>query len=438
MRVCSRCGLRSEAGGDFFRKEKEGVFGFRRSVCDGCRPYKPTRGQRASLFALFWFPFYWVFPFSGAFGTGSANLELGTPMFFAIAFTVGALTLPLQTAIHEAGHALAAKARRRFVLSVEIGAGPTIARWRLGPTRILVGRYFFYGGLTRFCGINDQKDFWGDLLILSAGVLANFAVGIPLILIAPLFNDLFGGWGRVLSATCIGFGGAQILIAAINLLPFKGRTTPDHPNGLMSDGLAIVRRLRPQSKTHIDARVARVLTLDRMGRYGDAAELALNAPPDSPYRAWFWTQALHELAHGGNAPLALATYRALADRIEALPQPNSLPDKEARAGLYANVVWIIASARAADLDDIGERYSSMAIKARPKWPATRAARGAWLATHGKPLAGAKLMTRALRGLESPRERADLAGFLARTWAALNDVERAKGFSDLQAHMQAQI
>lgn len=101
------------------------------------------------------------------------------------------LGLGLIIAVHEAGHALAARACRIGVREFAIGFGPVLLRGRLGATELRL-RAIPFGGFVRIAGDGEDRNapdafdrapLLARLLVIVAGVAANVLIAALLVLL---------------------------------------------------------------------------------------------------------------------------------------------------------------------------------------------------------------------------------------------------------------
>lgn len=101
------------------------------------------------------------------------------------------LGIGLIIAVHEAGHALAARAFRIGVREFAIGFGPVLLRGRLGATEMRL-RAIPFGGFVRIAGDGEDRDapdgfhrapLFARLMVIVAGVLANVLIAALLVLL---------------------------------------------------------------------------------------------------------------------------------------------------------------------------------------------------------------------------------------------------------------
>ncbi|RVW03837.1 M50 family metallopeptidase [Rhodococcus xishaensis] len=123
-------------------------------------------------------------------------------MVFALGVTLFALGIGLSIALHEAGHMWSAKALGMKVRRYYIGFGPKIFSFRRGETEyglkaIPAGGFCDIAGMTAIDELApDEVDramykqkAWKRIVVMSAGIAMNFALGFVLIMVLAV------GWG---------------------------------------------------------------------------------------------------------------------------------------------------------------------------------------------------------------------------------------------------
>ncbi|MGQ0574706.1 MAG: M50 family metallopeptidase [Pseudonocardia sp.] len=124
-------------------------------------------------------------------------------MAFALGVTLFALGIAVSIALHEAGHLLTAKYFGMKVRRYFIGFGPKIFSFRRGETEyglkaIPAGGFCDIAGMTALDPVTPdevpraffRKPTWQRVVVLSAGSVTHFAVGILLLYVLLL------GWGQ--------------------------------------------------------------------------------------------------------------------------------------------------------------------------------------------------------------------------------------------------
>lgn len=420
-RVCATCGFRSDIAG-FFRQEKGGAFGIPRSVCEGCNRYRPSAAERRLLWSTAISYLIWL-PIIVSFVTGGHGADRRSNLLFFSAFLLSPV---LRTVVHEAGHAIAAIFLGAQVLGIRIGFGPAQRRWRLGQTRIEVGRYVFLGGLTQF-SFSETPPRWRTAVILLAGAAANLALAVLFLesgslaerLLPPSLSDpltpIFGGLGL------------SQLAGLLNLLSFNSAI-----DGLPSDGRQLVRLIFQKARAAPDWAIpsTQASVLSEWGRFEDAAELFVRAAdlkPDSPL---LFAAALHCLQHAKGPEQAFAFFEARRAEIDAA---IATPDEAHLVGvviLRANIASIAVMARPTPDLALADAYSRAAIEAEPENSAAQAARGEVLLAKGDASAAWPLLSTALRASISPVDRAQIAHRLAEAESERGDPQAAATFVDL--------
>ncbi|HWE46878.1 MAG TPA: site-2 protease family protein [Caulobacteraceae bacterium] len=422
---CSVCGLRSDVDA-FFRREKAGLF--EQTVCAGCEPYRPAkplwrRGLAATGLVATWVALTWL---------GMDHGAMGGP--FLIALVLGAIAgVTGGVFIHEAGHALVARVLGHGVSRIVIGAGPVMARFKLGRARLLIKRELIGGGGRVHHippGLGSAKA--GTCLIILAGAAANFvavALGWWACLLVP---DDPAEINRIAGGVLVGITLCNAFLGIGALIPY---TTSDGAH--VSDGLLLWRTPK-QSTTSDTITEWRVAWLRHFGRHGEAAAIAFAAADgNSDQRARFLIYALSDLKEANGAKTALARCFERTELVDQLLNGGALVDEPYRALLQSNIAWFAMEARD-ERTDLIEHYSaaSMTTKASP-FPEVEGVRGAWLAMSGRDVPGGlDMLTWAVRRSTSPGMRTALCAYAARGYRAQNDEDLARAFEALQAHRLA--
>lgn len=125
-------------------------------------------------------------------------------MTFVLGVVLFAVGIGISIALHEAGHMYSAKAFGMKVRRYFIGFGPTLFSFRRGETEyglklIPAGGFCDIAGMTALDELPDPADrkraffrfpTWQRVVVLSAGSLAHFAVGIVLIYVMAVSTGL--------------------------------------------------------------------------------------------------------------------------------------------------------------------------------------------------------------------------------------------------------
>ncbi len=125
-------------------------------------------------------------------------------MTFVLGVVLFAVGIAISIALHEAGHMYSAKAFGMKVRRYFIGFGPTLFSFRRGETEyglkmIPAGGFCDIAGMTALEELSDPEDrnraffrfpTWQRVVVLSAGSLTHFAVGIVLIYVMAVSTGL--------------------------------------------------------------------------------------------------------------------------------------------------------------------------------------------------------------------------------------------------------
>ncbi|MGH3772989.1 MAG: M50 family metallopeptidase [Pseudonocardiaceae bacterium] len=125
-------------------------------------------------------------------------------MTFVLGVVLFAVGIGISIALHEAGHMYSAKAFGMKVRRYFIGFGPTLFSFRRGETEyglklIPAGGFCDIAGMTALEELSDPQDrtraffrfpTWQRVVVLSAGSLTHFAVGIVLIYVMAVSTGL--------------------------------------------------------------------------------------------------------------------------------------------------------------------------------------------------------------------------------------------------------
>jgi len=391
-------------------------------VCFGCAAYRPTAYEqrllgwwlgRQAFWALIAF---WV---SGDMGW----------RFAAVAWTTLVLADPLDTLIHEAGHALAVRLAGFDLLSVRIGRGPEVLARRLGSMRFSLRRYAMLGGDTQFIA-PDGVAAWRRALALLGGPLASLATVAALVALVLARDD---SQGRMLGAVATGLVILGARTAINTLWPWTSS------EGQPTDGAQLLALLRRAAPTTTDPRLPLMLATQRLtmtGRHAQAADIfadQLRAWPNDPY---LLGMVIHSTSRAAGDPAALARYHAL---VAAAPDgpPRPFDRHGTMVGwLAANIAWsTIKSAPAGDLA-IAEAELRVALERLPDAPEIKATLGALQVERGDSQAGERLLIDALRVVEDPLDRADFCRYVAKARRDQGDKDGAAEADRLRDHILA--
>ncbi len=414
---CQRCGFRSDCV-DFFRREAAPGEARLQTVCLVCLPAAREPGELRTV--------------AGAIIAGSmllavlawacaTNLEGGLVLGQIVLFVL--LGWPLATVVHEAGHASAALLLKRRVVRMVIGRGRIWLRLRTGLLSVEVRMRLWAGGQTHYSVANGRLS---KAVIILAGPAANLALA-ALLFTASLelgkdeTRDIAAAWA-------FGLAVLQGLIGLINLAPFVSRNS-----GLPSDGLQLVRLLRPVLNPDIDLKDVPALALAyayaRLGLNAQATECAMKALAQTPGDTQAASMVIHCLSRSQGDQAAIAWW--LGSGFE----PGEGASELDIAFMKANIAWSALKANCGELVELTDINSAEALAAAPDRYEVLGTRGAWLATYSDAHAGASMLVEAARQTSDWRDKADFCGFLARAMERLRHLELAGSYADAATHFR---
>jgi membrane-associated protease RseP (regulator of RpoE activity) len=85
-------------------------------------------------------------------------------------------------AIHELGHYVAARSLKMAIDGMTIGTGPTIYSWQYRGMWFTIKLFPVSGNVTL---VFLSRTRWKNLMVMTAGSLANIVCGLPLLLVSP-------------------------------------------------------------------------------------------------------------------------------------------------------------------------------------------------------------------------------------------------------------
>ena len=425
---CFTCGYRS-ANRDFFRRERGGLLGLRVTVCSGCLPYRASRYEQRACFS------FALLLLVGAIPTfGWAAYLMGWP--FAVVFLVAmASILVASTAIHELGHALAARIAGLHLISVTVGSGPLLTSLRHGDTVVELRRYLFAGGLTRIVDTRQTHSPWRQVVSTLGGPVANAITCGAAIVAAFCVSKVAPP--SIEPVALVFFDGLAFwngLTAIVNLVP-SGSGRPDR---LPRDGKRVLQLLLARQPAH-DERLATVLYIARLlaaKRFSQAADTCSRAVDAFPDDATLLSLQLHCISRtrGDRASYEFfVSQRVMFERAAEAASPE--PD----AGvvyLCTNLAWDALTC--GDPDDLagGAQYAARAFAAQPDNPEIRAVQGLALIGVGQIEDGAAILDDAIRTIADSKNRGDVCAWRAKAARALGDNARADDFDRLGRHFIA--
>lgn len=423
---CSTCGFRSDVAG-FFRRERAG---FRRRlspICAGCEAFKPDAaeskamaGASAGLILLAFVIFRYVIDY-GALIEG-------------VAFLIGAaLGLSAAVMVHEMGHALAARALGRSVLSIRVGGGPLARSIRVLGAVLEWRRHAFLGGLVRYDGgVRPSRQI--QALIAAAGPLANLAWAGLLAALPALLRE--SGDALPLSAACAGAALTSAYVGVINLLLFRHQAPG--LEGAQSDGAQILaaftRRPPVADEGFLMAEAER---LSQLRRFDEAAVLYKDLLARRPGDLIALGQLMHVVDRGQGPAAALECYQTHA--LNGPPRALDWTLASAEALLRANIVWMALKAGGEANLATAERFAPLPTDGENAFLVAVATQGALEVRRGAPEAGEPLLLIGLRSEAVELEdRAAFCAFLAEGRRMRGDEATARAFDALGRRLLARV
>lgn len=420
---CSACGYRSDDAG-FFRRRGRGA-----RLCEGCGEQQPSER---------WGPTFVLI---------ASLLLVYVPMLISLADEAGRAAVilmvvawscgwPLTIAVHEFGHALAARWAGLEVSKVVLGAGRLWFRRRWLGVPVEVRRNPLAGGRTHFVDLRHRLSRWPAFWAVCGGPGANLCAAAVLVASAYLVSRLGRSiWIDLLVAVLSGLAGNQAIMAASNLIPFgKG----DLADGVKKDGLLLLILLfapRPQ----VPDKVGKLLETRRylqVRRFAEAEAASFEAIRLDPASAFALSNHLHCISRNRGPAAALRYYIDNKPAFDAVEAGGKNAEGDVLGLLHANVAWLALCADGPPMADLAARHARQAFEASPDSPASKAVYGAALSRGGDAEKGAKLLIEALRGLDDPLDKADTCALLAALEQERGDRRRAESFTGLQRRLIA--
>lgn len=327
---------------------------------------------------------------------------------------------PLGIAVHETGHAIAARAVGLTVPVVTVGRGELFKRFQIGRTRVDLRRGLWRGGMTLPLGADDDPGRLARAIYILGGCVANAVAATAAFCLSPQLRGLGAGAG-IAASGLFGLGLPQAYMAVGNLLPF--RTSEQ----TASDGLSLWRLVTTgRSSDPVAPLLARVAVFLRAGLFDAAASSILRAFELAPQDPFVVSLVIHCLSRlqGDLAATEWALMRAktLAD--------SGAAEEPAMAWLWANIAWSALKAGRSDLGEEIDAYSRLAFEKMPDRPEMRGTRGAVLVWRGDFVTGAPLLVAAIRHAGDRIDRADFCAFLSNALAIAGEGPRAAAFSEV--------
>ena len=424
-RRCDTCGFRS-ADASFFRRERGGLFGLPKTVCDGCVALQPpAHDKRAFRDWVIW-RVVWLILLG--FAAMNEPAEAAGLLAFMLAVWV---SRPVATTVHEFGHALFAAIAGLQVTSVTVGSGPSLASFRWGVTRFELRAYTFTGGLTGFVDLRARPARWRIAVAILGGPLAN-AIILGLTIGLMVLQAGVEGSNEIGAALLAGVAFSQGSALFISLMPLTYRT------GLVSDGKRLLGLLKaqptqPDAKTDAMTHSYRLMRAQRFGAAALAFQEIVNLCPDDPLGLGL---LIHCISRAQGDAAAFDYYVEHRDRFDIAAEN---PDEATRVWLpwlHANVAWAAVKAGDPANRPLAEALARDAVLVFPDAPELKGTFGAVLVEKGETSEGLSLLRDAARGITDPIDKADFCTFLAKGEHARGDTARAQDFEDLRQHILA--
>jgi hypothetical protein len=419
---CHQCGFRSDDGQDF-RPGRSELLGRTVELCLAC-PDTRRAGDRP----------YWTGWFRGLVAASFLAYLWGRENGLLAALTAWmtvVLCRPALTLLHEAAHALAARALGFPVLEVIVGRGPETAAGRVGRTRWALRRYSFLGGATIFAP-PDGAPRWRLAMIYAAGPMANLTGALIVAILGLTISDMTGAAAVFAPSILVGLIVVNVTMAFNALWPRVG--VDNQP----TDGAQIQILFLPTPKPP-DDRLDLLMAAQRLqlaGRFGDAAALTIDRLEVWPNDPCLLGMVIHYTSRAAGDRAAMERYQAVVAQARSGP-PRYFPGHEIAVGwLAANIAWSsLKAGEGANLDMIDDELR-IALSHLPDAPEVKATLGALFVIRGDPTAGEPLLIEAMRNVEDPVDRADFAEYVARARRAGGWEDRAREVERLGRHILA--
>lgn len=305
--------------------------------------------------------------------------------YFALIPLMVLAALALHVVLHEAAHALIARAVGMAVPQVRLGNGPLLLRLRVRGTTIELRG--FHSGVT-FLEPEGVRWLQSRLaLVTAAGPVANLSLAaVAFWVIAPLSG------GAELFRTHLYLAGA--FLGALNLAPFRFTSA----GGLVhSDGWSLLTLLGSRHATSDQVVAAgRLQAAERQHLEGGQVAIAGDAS------AVLDSEDPQTLGMEGTRRIFT---RELDEAITLLRRASELPQEEGQLGLTLNnLAWALVLAQPPDWLDEADRASARAIGIHPWQEATMNTRGCVLVHLGEHAEARDLLRRAIDADASASDR----------------------------------
>lgn len=398
------------------------MFGVERTFCEGCRPAVVPRGQVQAYWMVIVLTLLGILTLA-AYKDGR-SLGIGLFLVFVAALLAGSF---LTTIVHELGHAFAVWITDGVVVSVCVGSGPVVLRWRMGATIMEVRAHFRGGGGVVHYSFKPAK--WKKACILLGGVAANAVAAAMLLMLVALTDD--ANWSPLFETVVLGLAASQLLAAILNLVRRNAA------GSLPSDGQQLRRLLVSKTFQEDQIRSAVLLkasALVRDGRCNEGKALAQKAWSLRPSDGLLFSMLVHCTGRTEGPAAAVQTY---LDHLPSLPAPGQIADA-GWAYAYGNVAWHALMAGNAEWREMADALAARATEVIPQVPAIMATRGAALIVAGDVDAGFPLVITAVRQLEPDADKAEFCAFLGAQEEARGNHDIGAEFVRLKHHVLASV
>jgi len=347
-------------------------------------------------------PLVWV-TFIGLMGFGGA-------FWFAVNMSVATAMMPIAVAVHELGHALVGRAVGLRIFVMNLGQGLPLARFEVGRTRVVIGRFPLHGFVKMAPPGGDNQRLRMAMAIL-AGPLSHLIWIAPCALLLPSHFLSTDGWMAINQgfAPLHGFVLFNLFALLRNILPI----------GANDGGLLLGLLLAPRDldvSEHFDIAEA----MDHLERGEHAAALTLIDVAIA--------RLPEESALVVNRALALLGLDRLDEALEVWETQFAKEDHPSRILLANNIAWTLAMRGRSEDMERADELSALVLRARPEWGNALGTRGAYRIASGDHETGERVVKRALATQGDPQNRADLLAWLVISRNAQGDLKGAAKFA----------
>jgi Zn-dependent protease len=420
MGRCSSCGFKSRRAAAFRYEATPGLGGEWR-YCQVCGPTPLTVTERAQIKEEIR---------SIVIAGGLAILFV----FFSrapslLVYAALVVCAPFVLAVHELGHAVAARLVGYEAVWIQYGFGPVRWRWRMLGFGIQVRRFAWGAGMTHM----HRPDLAGwrlrEALVDVAGSAVNIAFGIAFFMLGARL-DAGPETPELAVSVCAALGIANIVTGLFNLIPSGG------DGELSSDGRNLLKALfgkaepiKPEVRAlyrtlqHMNAREPVALIV--------AAKEGLKAYPDELYHL---NCAYHGISQVEGDAAALAFASPYRQRVDFPADRLDERTRESQAWTRVNLAWSGIKLGLSNEAWVG-RYAQDALAVAP-YPAMQMTAGAWMIDTGRAPEGRPLMTEGVRQLGELAEKAEACRFLAMAARAAGEMETADDYEAIGRHLRS--